>query len=470
VEPKLPFFNREQELGFLGSKYQEAEAQLIVIYGKRRVGKTELIKQFFREKPHVYFLADKLPDMIQLGDIARKLGEHFGDSFLADRGFGRWEQLFEYLKGKSSDERLVFVIDEFPYLLEGNPAVASLFQKGWDEYLKGSRIFMVLLGSSISMMESQVLEQKAPLYGRRTGQLNVQRFSFKELLAMFAEKTFEERLSYWGAAGGIPLYLSKFDPALPFFDNIRKFILTKGELLYEEVEFILREELKEPRNYFSILRAIALGKRKLGEIVNETGLPKNVLTKYLSVLRDLRIVSKDVPITEVQPEKSKRGLYSIADNFFKFWFRFVFPNKSLLEEGQIDLVVNKIQDQWPQFLGSIYEEILPDILKQSFQTGQLSLYFPQAGRWWLGSHEIDLVALNSEQKTILFGEAKWTTKPVGTNILEELIAKSELVEWQKKKYRPCFALFCKSGFTPAMIDLARERGVFLFHGETFVSG
>jgi AAA+ ATPase superfamily predicted ATPase len=168
------------------------------------------------------------------------------------------------------------------------------------------------------MMESEVLGQKAPLYGRRTGQLNVLPFSFIELATMFPDKSFEERLSYWGALDGIPMYLTKFDPAQPFLENVRQFMLTKVELLYDEVEFIIRQELNEPRNYFSILRAIALGKRKMGEIVNETTLPKNILTKYLSVLRELRLVTKEVPVTELQPEKSKRGFYTITDNYFTF--------------------------------------------------------------------------------------------------------------------------------------------------------
>ena len=464
----MPFFNREQELQFLERKYRENGAQLIVIYGKRRVGKTELAKQFFKDKPHLYFLADKLPEATQLSDLAVKIGGHFDDAFLVERGFERWEQFFVYLKRKTAAERLIVVIDEFPYLTESNPAVPSLFQKGWDEYLKDTRIFLLLLGSSVSMMESQVLGQKAPLYGRRTGQIRVQPFSFKELLAMLPKKTFEERLSYWAALGGIPLYLARFDQQNGFFENVHRFILTKGEPLYEEVEFILREELKEPRNYFSILRAIALGKRKMGEIVNETGLAKNILSKYLAVLRDLRIAGKEIPVTELQPEKSKQGLYSIIDNFFKFWFRFVFLNKSLLEEGQTVVVLKKIQADFAHFLAAAYEEILPEILQRALQNQGVSLYFPHAGRWWQANQEIDLVALNPEEKTILFGEAKWTNKPVGTNIFEELAAKSELVEWQKKMRKSHFALFSKSGFTPAMIKLAKERGVFLFHGETLL--
>ncbi len=461
----MPFYNREHELGFLHEKHRAREAQLIVIYGKRRVGKTELAKHFFHDKPHLYYLADKLPEANQLSDLARKLGEHFNDSFLIERGFGRWEQVFAYLRDKTKNERLIFVVDEFPYLTDSNPAIPSLFQKGWDEYLKDTRVFLILLGSSVAMMESQVLGQKAPLYGRRTGQINVQPFAFGELDAMFPKKGFAERLSYWAALDGTPLYLLKFDPQLRFFDNVRRFMLSKGELLYEEVEFILRQELKEPRNYFSILRAISLGKRKMSEIANETGLPQNVLTKYLAVLRDLRIVGKEIPVTEMQPEKSKQGLYFITDNFFKFWFRFVFLNKSLLEEGRVDVVLKKVQTEFPQFLAGAYEEILPELLQRALRRMKSPLEFQYAGRWWLANQEIDLVALHPEQKTILLGEAKWSNKPVGTNVFEDLVAKAEWVEWQKKKRQTFFALFSKSGFTPAMIKLAKEKNVMLFRGE-----
>lgn len=314
------------------------------------------------------------------------------------------------------------------------------------------------------MMESEVLGQKAPLFGRRTGQLQVQPFPFSELSSIYPGKTFEERLAYWAALGGTPLYLMKFDVGRPFLENVELFILRKGELLYEEVEFLLREELKEPRNYFAILRAIALGKRKLGEIINETGLPANVLTKYLAVLRELRIVRKEVPVTELQPEKSKRGLYTIADNFFKFWFRFVFLNKSLLEEGETDLVLKKTKAELPGFLAAAYEEVLPQVLRQS----PTRLRFPHAGRWWLGNEEIDLVALDPERRAILFGEAKWSTRPVGTDVFEALVTKSERVDWRKGERRDRFALFSRSGFTPAMTRLAREGGVFLFHGETLL--
>jgi AAA+ ATPase superfamily predicted ATPase len=417
---------------------------------------------------YLYFLADKLPESTQLLDLAGKIGAYFNDKILAERGFARWEHFFVYMKKMAAAERLLVVIDEFPYLAESNPAVPSLFQKGWDEYLKDTQIFLLLLGSSVSMMESQVLGQKAPLYGRRTGQIRVQPFSFKELRAMLPKKNFEERLAYWAALGGIPLYLVKFDAQTDFFENVRRLILTKNELLYDEVEFILREELKEPRNYFSILRAIALGKRKMAEIVHETGMAKNIVTKYLAVLRDLRIAGKEIPVTEMQPEKSKQGLYSITDNFFRFWFRFVFLNKSLLEEGQTELVLKKIKSDFVHVAAAAYEEILPEICRRALQEEKAPLYFPHAGRWWQANQEIDLVALNPEEKTILFGEAKWTDKPVGVNIYEELVAKSELVEWQKKIRRAHFALFSKSGFTPAMKKLAKDKRVFLFHGEALL--
>jgi AAA+ ATPase superfamily predicted ATPase len=287
---------------------------------------------------------------------------------------------------------------------------------------------------------------------------------------MFPDQSFAERLAYWSTLGGTPLYLLKLEPRRSYFENVRRLLLSPGEILFEEAEWILRQELKEPRTYFAILRAIALGKRKLSEIVNETGLPPNVVSKYLAVLRELRLARKEVPATELQPEKSKRGLYGITDHYFRFWFRWVFPNRSLLEEGQARLVLQKIRGGLSQWLSAAYEDLLPDILRSAAGKLPRDWRFPHAGRWWSRTDEIDLVALDPEARTILFGEAKWTRKPVGTNVLEALAAKAERVDWHRGERRERFALFSRAGFTPDLMRLAKERAVLLFHGENLVSG
>lgn len=455
----MSFINRERELEFLNKSYKEKRSHFIVIYGKRRVGKTELAKQFFKDIPHIYFLADKAPEKEQLRLLSEKVGLLYKDEFLLSRGFGNWYDFFKYIKEKG---KVVIIIDEFPFLIEANNATPSIFQKGWDESIKDSGIFLILLGSSIGMMETDVLGYKSPLFGRRTGQLLIEPLSFRDSRKFFSKKSDEEFMYIYSVLGGTPAYLLQFDPNIDFWTNIKKKILLPEAYLFGEPEFILREELREPRNYFSILRAISMGKTRTSEIINETGFEKNIIGKYLSVLTDLRIIKRDVPVTEKSYEKSKKGLYMINDNFFRFWFNFVFPNKSFIEEGEVGYVIeNKIRPALDIFTSRIYEEVCISYVKKGFLKG---LKFNKVGRWWSGDAEIDIVGINEENNSILFGEVKWSTKKVGTDILAELKEKAKKVEWGKINRKAYYVLFSRKGFTEALIELSSKEGVFLIAG------
>lgn len=459
------FTNRKQELDFLNEKWVENNAQLIIIYGKRRVGKTELSIRFAKDKPHIYFLCERIIGHIQLRKFTQSLSEHFKDEFLPREGFKDWETAFKYIAHKN--KKTIVIIDEFPYLAENDNAIPSTFQKAWDLHLKNSKVYLVLLGSSISMMEKTVLFHKAPLYGRRTGQLLVKPFNFKAVQEFFPDRNFEEVLAIYSIVGGTPLYLNKFYKK-GCFEAIKDEILKKGQPLYEEVEFLLREELKEPRNYFVILEAISLGKHKLSEIINETGFDKGTVSRYLSILDSLQITGKEIPVTEKIPEKSRRGIYTIDDNFFNFWFRFIFRNRSLLEERRINEVMIKIKTAMPQLMAKNYERISGEIIFNAILSKKFFLEFETYGRWWNKSEEIDLIALNSRTNEIFFGEAKWSNKLVGTNIYENLKRKSREVEWGKKNRKEYFALFSKSGFTPNMKKMAKREKVYLFHKDKLV--
>ncbi|MEW6108688.1 MAG: ATP-binding protein [Nitrospirota bacterium] len=470
------FINREKELEALSSAYKDSKAQFIVIYGKRRVGKTEIVKQFFKSIPHIYFLADKAPEKEQLSLLSEKVGLLYKDQFLLSRGFGNWHDFFTYIKDKG---RVVLAIDEFPFLIEANRAVPSIFQKGWDEGLKDSGIFLILLGSSIGMMETDVLGYKSPLFGRRTGQLLIEPLSFWHAKKFFPRISDEDFMYIYSVLGGTPAYLLQFDPAADLWTNIRKKIFASNAYLFSEPEFILKEELREPRNYFSIIRAISMGKARAGEIINETGFEKNVVGKYLSVLTDLRIVKREVPVTEKSCEKSKKGIYMLDDNYFRFWFKYVFPNKSFIEEGETDYVIkNKIRPELDIFVSQTYEEVCRSYVRKglpsagSFGKGMkfnservsATSRFDKIGRWWTKDAEIDIVGINEDDNAILFGEAKWSGKPVGVNILNELKAKAEEVQWGNSKTSKHFALFSRKGFTSEMLKLAKREKVLLFRG------
>lgn len=462
----MRFVNRELELNFLNEKWGQNSAQLIVIYGKRRVGKTEISIRFAKNKPHIYFLCERIAARNQLQKFTEVIGRHFKDEFLPQEGFKDWETAFKYISNKK--EKLAVIIDEFPYLAETDKAIPSTFQKAWDLYLKNSKVYLVLLGSSISMMEKTVLFHKAPLYGRRTGQFLIKPFRFKDVKAVFPGKTFDEILSIYSIAGGTPLYLNKFYRK-NYLDVIKEELLRKGQPLYEEVEFLLREELKEPRNYFVILEALSLGKHKLSEIINETGFDKGTSSRYISILDSLQITKKEIPVTEKIPEKSRKGTYRIEDNFFNFWFKFVFRNRSFLEENRITEVVSKIKKEMLALLAKNYEKISGEILLNNILNKKIPLNFEACGRWWDRNEEIDLIALNNKTNEIFFGEVKWSNKPVGINIYEDLKRKSQRVEWGKQNRKEYFALFSKSGFTPEMKKTAKKETVYLFHKDKLVS-
>jgi len=492
----MDFINRNKELAALRRAAEEGRSQLIVIYGKRRVGKTALVKEFAKDLPHIYFLADKTPDRDQLAQLSEKVALHFQDDFLLSRGFGTWQDFFKYIRSKVDLPRspsvpvsqpqstaqtiaaapsasgapapqptpaaaqLVIIFDEFPYLIESNPAIPSLFQKGWDEELSSAGVFLILLGSSMGMMETEVLGHKSPLFGRRTGQILVQPLSFTDARPFFPALSDDTFMHWYGILGGTPAYLLQFDPAVDFRENIRRRILAPEAYLYREPDFILREELREPRNYFAILRAVSMGKTRPAEIINETGFDKNMVGKYLSVLTDLKIIRREVPVTEWGFEKSKKGLYLLEDPFFRFWFRYVYPNRSFIEEGEIDYLLDrKILPSLDRFISWSFEEVCRARVRGGIPQG---IRFNRVGRWWSKEGEIDILGLNDDESAALFGEAKWSVNPVGDDILENLERKARLVDWRKAERKDYFVLFSRSGFTENLHKRAREqRNLFL---------
>jgi AAA+ ATPase superfamily predicted ATPase len=460
------FVNRAAELGWLEARWRARDAQLLIVYGKRRVGKTALLKETLQGKSGVYFLADRRPEREQLREVAARLGGHFTDPFIGRKGFDTWLEAFEYLTTRlrpsvaKPSERLLLILDEYPYLVENNPATSSLFQKGWDETLQRLPLVLVLCGSSMAMMESETLAHRAPLYGRRTGDLLVRPLDFAGVRQFLPKRRpFVHAVEAYAVLGGMPGYLRQFDFNRELLDNIREQILTPGAFLFREVDFLLKEELREPRNYLAILRAISQGRRKFGEIANDTGLAKNVLHKYLHVLEDLELVERDVPITEKSPQKSRRSLYGLQDPFVAFWFACGYPYVSDLELGETRPALRRVRDLLPHLLGRAYERIARETLRRGD-----GLPFPlhRVGHWWDDHAEIDVVGLNEEANAILFGEVKWSERPIGTDIYRNLVEKARRVAWGQAGRREVFALFSRSGFTPEMRRVARQDNALLF--------
>jgi uncharacterized protein len=464
----MEFINRQKELKDLNTAWKKKEANFLVIYGKRRVGKTELIKQFLKDKPGIYYLADKRRDNDQLLELGQICGTYFKDDILLNHGFKDWLEFFKYIKNKSITKPFVLAIDEYPYLTENNKELSSLLQKAWDNYLKDTKIFLILCGSSIAMMEKETLALRSPLFGRRTGQLLIEPLNFFQSWQFFPNKNFNDFLQIYTIAGGMPAYLKQFISSEKLEIIVKNKILNTSSFLYNELEFMLKEELREPKNYLAILKAISEGQRKLGKISDQLGLDRNVLNKYLSVLLNLKIIERQLPVTEKYPLKSRKGLYKITDNFTIFWFYFIFPFKSYLSLEKYSFVLNKIfgsdnysdsqNSKFKLLLSNTYEQVSKEIL------GNLQnkiFEFEKIDSWWLNEEEIDIVAINERSKKILFGECKWTEKLLSTKVYLNLKRKARLVNWHNNTRKEYFILFSKSGFTKNLIKIAKQENVLL---------
>ncbi|MBI5485953.1 MAG: ATP-binding protein [Deltaproteobacteria bacterium] len=414
-------------------------------------------------------MAARLPGPLQLADLGRAVGRHFDEPLLRDDGFVDWSRFFDWL-GRRSD-RFLLVLDEFPYLVEADPAVPSLWQRGWDQALARTRACVVLMGSSVSMMERETLAERSPLYGRRTGQLRLQPFGFRDAARFLPRFSFEDQVRAYSMLGGIPYYLTRFDDARPLAHNLRTALLEPGAVLRDEVEFLLREELQEPRVYFAVMQAIAQGKRRSSEIANAVALPYSSLGKYLGVLQSLDLVRREVPVTEAVPEKSKRGLYAIVDPYVAFWFRHVFSRRSLLEVGRTAEAAAEISAELDLWASAAYEEICRQEVRRGLLDDPAGVRWAAVGRWWEPGHELDLVAYDAGRGCLLVAECKWSRRPVGLDVLAQLERAAEPLCRSFPGARVLRALFSRAGFTADLVrraagdpDLVLVRGLSLSPG------
>lgn len=449
------FVNRIDELNYLEKLHKEQDARFVIMYGRRRIGKTELLRQFSKNKKHLFFSSDLSSEQEQLKQFSEKIFQLTRESFLQNQPFGSWEALLRYIFDHLIPKMPLIIIDEFPYLCISNPALPSILQKIWDEKGKESNIFLILCGSYMSFMEKEVLGSKSPLFGRRTGQIALQPLSFKDLKLFFPRYSEEDRVFVYSILGGTPAYLQRFHDHKTIEQNVKEEILNKNGFLFGETRFLLIEELREPAIYFSILKAIAFGRTRLNEIVQETGISDpHKVNKYLSVLRELRIVKREIPITENKPHKSRKGIYLLNDPFFRFWFRYVLPHMSYLEEGDLGFVwQEKIKPSLDSFTGFTFEDICLQRLKNLNRKNRLPFKARSIGRWWNNKEEIDIVAYD-DQQSFIFGECKWKNKKVGLNELYNLERKADNFFNIKQKY---FALFSKSGFSEELKNLSSQR-------------
>lgn len=438
--------DRDTEREWLQSHLNDGQ-QLLVVYGRRRVGKTTLVTEVLdrSEIPSVYFLCDKRGIETNARRFAESCAATLDDVPPAVDGFA---DVFKYLTGRV-DGPFVVAIDEFSYLVESDETITSVFQTVVDQILDGTDISLVLLGSSISMMEEGVLSYESPLYGRRTGQWRLEPMTLGQAAGFFPEYDPETMIQTYSVVGGIPAYLDQFDPESDLLTNVEQQILSKGAFLYEEPEFLLRQELREPTTYMAILEAIAGGASRVTEIANEIGKQANSLSRYLSNLEELAIVERETPVTD----PDGRGVYRLTDQYLRFWFRYLSPNRATLEQGHTMPVRESIEETFPTHVSWTFE----DVCRQAVRTPAFPVACSRVGRWWYDDMEVDIAGVNEQTETLLLGECKWTDGEVGTALFSELEGLTPEVRWRGSDRSVSYALFAKRGFSDDLEAVASER-------------
>lgn len=446
------FIGRERELQTLNSLYNSNRFEFAVIYGRRRVGKTALINEFTKDKDNIFFTGIETNAKENLDNFSGCIME-YNTGIAADSTFSSFRSAFEYVFELAKSKRIVLVIDEYPYIARASKSLASTLQLLIDKNKDHSKLFLILCGSSMSYMEDHVLSYKAPLYGRRTAQLKIDPFDFFESCRRFKKLSDVDKALAYGIVGGTPQYLIQFDDNLSIEDNIKNTHLNPSSFIFEEPGNLLKQEVREPATYNAIITAIATGSSKINEISNKVGANTSICATYIRNLIMLDIIKKESPYGE---KTTRKTIYSIKDNMFRFWYRFVPKNASIISHGAAELAYKRIEPELSSYMGGVFEEICKQYLWKLLIDGKCPVSFSDIGRWWgtdsktKSQEEIDIVGTAGD--SALFGECKWTNEKIGTGILETLVERSNLFTYKKKH----FYLFAKNGFTKGCTDKSAE--------------
>lgn len=448
------FIGRENELNTLNRLYNSDKFEFAVIYGRRRVGKTALINEFVKDKDNIFFTGVETNAKQNLDNFSRCIME-YNTGIASGASFNSFQMALEHVFELAKTKRIVLVIDEYPYVARASKSLASTLQLLIDKNKDTSKLFLILCGSSMSYMEDHVLAYKAPLYGRRTAQFKIKPFEFLEACRYFKNFSDVDKALAYGVVGGTPQYLMQLDDTLSIEENIKNTHLNPSSSIFEEPNNLLKQEVREPAIYNAVITAIATGSSKMNEISNKIDEDTSVCATYIKNLITLGIVKKESPYGE---KSTRKTIYSIEDNMFRFWYRFVPENTSIISRGAVDLAYSRIAPEIQSYMGSVFEDICKQYLWKLLLEGKCAVNFTDLGRWWganpktKSQEEIDI--MGTDKDSALFGECKWTNEKVDLGVLETLVERSTLFSYKKTH----FYLFAKTGFTKGCIDRANEMG------------
>lgn len=454
------FHCRDKELRDFNKRYDKNNFECVIVYGRRRVGKTALINEFCKGKPTVFFSALNASSQENLVALSKAIyAKDYPDAETAPV-YQSFDAAFAEITRMAEEERLVFVIDEYPYLAKANKSISSRLQHSIDHMWKNGKLYLILCGSSMSFMEYQVLGYESPLYGRRTGQFKIQALTYKEMTAFNPNLTNEQQAFIYGITGGIPHYINKLDVDGNVDEALKENLFNTSSYLYEEPENLLKQELREPAIYNSVITAVASGASHSNEIATKVGIESPICAKYLKVLLDLGILVKETPVTE---KAGKKTIYAIGDNFFRFWYRFVPQNTSAISAGKIERIYEPIiKKYYPDYMGLIFEQMCREYL--FLYAEDIPVVLSDIGQWWGTDSkakkevQIDIVGTPAEGNEYIIGSCKYRNSPVGVDELELLKHYAE-VFGKGDKYH--YYIFSKSGFTAGLHDLADKGEVRL---------
>lgn len=454
------FYCRENELSKLEQRYRKGSFECIIIYGRRRIGKTALINQFCSDKPTIFFSALKATAQENLTALSKAIETYKNPTATATPAYSTFEAALDEITRLSQTERLVFVIDEYPYLAKAEEAISSRIQHLIDHVWQNSKLYLILCGSSMSFMEKQVLGYESPLYGRRTAQFKLLPLTYRESAVFHPDFPPEKNALIYGITGGVPHYINKLDVTDDLDEALLENLFERSSYLYEEPENLLKQELREPAVYNSIITAIATGASHMNEIATKTGIDSSPCSKYMKSLIDLGIVKRETPITE---KPGRKTVYSLDDNFFRFWYRFVPQNQSAIQSGRIRRIYEAtIKKYYPEYMGLVFEQICRQYLLNYAEN--LPVELTAVGQWW-GSDaknrkeiQIDIVGTTTSPNEYLMGSCKYRNMVIGVDELERLKEYSRVFRSNGKMH---YILFSKSGFTAALVDKAEKEGVML---------
>jgi AAA+ ATPase superfamily predicted ATPase len=447
------FIDRQTEITQLNTIYQNPGGQLVVLYGRRRLGKTTLLREFCQDKHHCYYMADKAGEESQKKSLALAMSTALQEPLLQTARYPEWYDIFAaFDRFCPQDKKIILILDEYQYLCQIQPAFSSFLQKWWDENWKNKNILLILCGSITSMMYKETMAQSAPLYGRAAAQILLKPLPYQHIKNFLPNHTEEELIKFYSLGGGVPRYLELMRNYENFSSALQELVLKQTGVLYHEARYLLHEEISSPNICWSILQTLGNGTGRISEIGRQLGLPANQLTHYIELLKDLFLIYREVPVLEKNPARSKKGFYQVADPFLRLWFGSIYPYDSFLEFGQTEIIMERLNPLIQKHISFCYEQLCRDFVKSNSSTFNCL----RVGRQWAGKYELDIAGINTELQLNVVGECKWSHKKIGLSVYKDLQSK---IKSNKLPLAPdCrYLLFSKSGFTQDLEDMAKKE-------------